>query len=67
LCLKYHGTTPMGRITRMRMERAAALLSRSILTIAAVAEAVGYTGPFAFSTAFKREMGIQPSAYHRTK
>ncbi len=57
----------MDRITWMRMDRAAALLGRSVLTIATVAEAVGYSSPFAFSTAFKRKMGIPPSAYHRMK
>jgi len=66
LCLKYHGIPPMDRITRMRMDRAAALLGRSVLTIEAVADAVGYSNPFAFSTAFKRKMGISPSAYHCT-
>ena len=65
LCLKYYGMPPMARITRMRMDRGAALLGRSILTISAVAEAVGYSSPFAFSTAFKRQMGIAPSAYLR--
>ena len=65
LCLKYYGMPPMARITRMRMDRAAALLGRSLLTVSAIAEAVGYSSPFAFSTAFKRQMGISPSAYIR--
>lgn len=66
LCLKYHGASPMSQVTRMRMDRAAALLGRSVLTISAVAETVGYSNSFAFSTAFKRKMGIAPSAYHQS-
>lgn len=65
LCLRYYGISPIERLTRMRMDRAVALLGRSVLTITAVADAVGYLNPFAFSTAFKRKMGVPPSSYPR--
>jgi AraC-like DNA-binding protein len=45
------------------MRHAASLLASDFYTIETVAQKVGYDNPFAFSTAFKRVMGVSPSAY----
>lgn len=61
--LQETGRTPMKQVAFLRLQRALHLLQTSQLKVSAVAEAVGYTDPFAFSTAFKRSMGRSPSAF----
>jgi AraC-like DNA-binding protein len=53
----------MQQVTHLRMRHAAALLSSESYPIIAVAARVGYDNPFAFSAAFKRSIGLAPSAY----
>lgn len=48
----------MRYVTRLRLRHAASLQASHIYSIEMVAVKVAYTNPFAFSTAFKREMGI---------
>lgn len=67
LCRSQTGRSPMRHVTHLRMRRAAALLSTQSYTVEAVAQQVGYENPFAFSTAFKRHMGLPPSAYRGEK
>ena len=56
----------MTYLTRWRMTLAADLLvERDAATIAAVARSVGYSDAFAFSAAFKRVRGVNPSAFRR--
>lgn len=62
-CQRVTGRSPVEHVTRLRLERAAAILSISETPVAAVAEAVGYGNPFAFSTAFKRTWGVSPATY----
>ena len=45
---------------------AADLLRTSQATIAAVARQVGYSTPFALSSAFKRAYGVSPNTYRAT-
>ncbi|MEU5690543.1 AraC family transcriptional regulator [Actinosynnema sp. NPDC020468] len=59
------GEPPMTYLTSWRLDLAADLLRDPATTLAAVAKAVGYSTPFALSTAFKRERGLSPTA-HRT-
>jgi AraC-like DNA-binding protein len=59
------GAPPMAYLTNWRMALAADLLSESDATISVIARQVGYSTPFALSTAFKRERGISPEE-HRT-
>lgn len=67
LCQDAVGCGPMAYVTRLRMQYAASLLSSGRYTVAEVAARVGYDNPFAFSTAFKRELGQPPSQYrHKT-
>jgi AraC-like DNA-binding protein len=57
------GVTPLRYLTRVRMERAAALLIHSELTVHAVARRVGYDDPYYFSRVFKQCYGCSPSKY----
>lgn len=54
------GEPPMAFLTGWRLALAADLLREPGATVAAVARRVGYSTPFALSTAFKRERGISP-------
>lgn len=54
------GEPPMSYLTTRRLNLAADLLLDPGTTLGAVAEQVGYGGPFALSAAFKRERGISP-------
>lgn len=65
LCREQVQESPMRYVARLRMRHAASLLASHIYSIEIVSRKVGYTNPFAFSTAFKREMGVSPSAYSR--
>ncbi|GCE46028.1 AraC-like DNA-binding protein [Thermosporothrix hazakensis] len=65
LCQHYLGRSPMKHVTLLRMRRAITLLASEYYTIEEISERVGYENPFAFSTAFKRLMGISPSQYRR--
>lgn len=61
------GEPPLTYLTRWRMTLAADLLvEREAATIAEVARAVGYSDAFAFSAAFKRIRGVNPSEFRRT-
>ncbi|RCV49379.1 AraC family transcriptional regulator [Marinitenerispora sediminis] len=60
------GEPPLAYLTRWRMTLAADLLvEQESSTVAHVARAVGYTDPFAFSVAFKRLRGTNPSEFRR--
>jgi AraC-like DNA-binding protein len=52
-------------LTAWRLALAADLLREPGTTIGAVAQQVGYSSPFALSTAFKRVRGVTPNQ-HRT-
>lgn len=60
------GEPPLTYLTGWRMTLAADLLRDTEDTIAAVARAVGYDDPFAFSVAFKRVRGGSPSDWRRS-
>lgn len=57
---------PMTYLTRWRLALAADLLREPDATITSVARRVGYSNPFALSTAFKRERGQSPRQ-HRSR
>ncbi|MEZ0296732.1 MAG: helix-turn-helix domain-containing protein [Candidatus Methylacidiphilales bacterium] len=63
LSLGETGRSPMHQVAHIRMQKAAMLLQTTQLTVAAISEVVGYDNPYAFSTAFKRHMGVPPSQY----
>jgi AraC-like DNA-binding protein len=57
------GESPMRYLTRLRMSRAAALLTTSQLSLYEIAQATGYGTEAALSKAFKRATGHSPGAY----
>ncbi|HKU39320.1 MAG TPA: AraC family transcriptional regulator [Polyangiales bacterium] len=59
----YVGVPPMQYLARWRMQLAAALLSGAELSLAEIAERVGYGSEAALSRAFKRLVGVAPSAW----
>ncbi|MFG0248059.1 MAG: AraC family transcriptional regulator [Phycisphaeraceae bacterium JB051] len=66
LCQAELGHAPMQQVTELRMQRAGILLSTTDMLIEQIAHAVGYDNAFAFTTAFKRQNGMSPTAYRAT-
>jgi AraC family transcriptional regulator len=62
-CQKVHGETPIRRLTRMRMETARRYLQANQEPVSVVAFLCGYDNPSHFATAFRRIVGVSPSAY----
>ncbi|HWA73314.1 MAG TPA: AraC family transcriptional regulator [Polyangiaceae bacterium] len=60
------GCRPHQWLTRLRMDRARALLRTRELRIIDVALAVGYETQSAFAAVFRKSTGLTPSAYRRT-
>jgi AraC-like DNA-binding protein len=60
------GEPPIAFLTSWRLALAADLLRSSRATIAAVARQVGYSTPFALSSAFKRAYGVSPNTHRAT-
>ena len=60
------GEPPIAFLTNWRLALAADLLRLSRSTIAAVARQVGYSTPFALSSAFKRAYGVSPNTHRAT-
>ncbi len=61
----YVGVPPMKYLAQWRMQLAASLLTGSTMGIAEIAERVGYGSEAALSRAFKRLVGVAPSAWRR--
>jgi len=61
------GQSPMQYLARWRMLLASNLLRRSNVSLAQVAEEVGYLTDAAFSRAFRREFGVPPAAWRRSR
>jgi AraC-like DNA-binding protein len=59
------GLPPMHYLARWRMQIASGLLSSGSANIATVAAEIGYGSEAAFSRAFKRTVGLSPSAHRR--
>jgi transcriptional regulator GlxA family with amidase domain len=57
------GTTPLGYITRLRLERGKALLRRSGLNVTEVALRTGFSDGNYFSRVFRARLGLSPSDY----
>lgn len=62
---KHTGLSPNAYITAYRISKAKELLERVDLSIAEVAERVGYDDCFYFSRVFKKQTGYAPSTYRR--
>ena len=61
------GCAPVHYLTRWRMLLASTLLTRGQASLARVAEEVGYQTDTAFSRAFRREFGLPPAAWRRSR
>lgn len=59
----YLSDTPMGYLTRWRLQLAAQVLSSTSKSVAEVAGEVGYESEPSFNRAFKREFGVPPARY----
>lgn len=59
------GDTPHAYLTRVRMERACALLADSTLPTKAVAQQVGFDDPYYFARSFKQHTGVTPAQHRR--
>lgn len=57
------GVAPMEYLRRHRLDRAKVLLEETDLSVADVADAVGYRDAFHFSRTFRRLEGLAPSRY----
>jgi AraC-like DNA-binding protein len=57
------GDSPMRRLARIRLGRAASYLASDSLSVEAIARRTGYSSSAALSKAFKREFGVSPGAY----
>lgn len=62
----YVGEPPLRYLTRRRMHQAGRLLKTSTMTLAQIAERVGYHSEVAFSRAFKQWMAIAPGQYRHS-
>lgn len=60
---KHLNTSPQRFLTMSRITNARELLARTDIPIAIIASSCGYQNPFAFSRAFKKEMGMTPTEY----
>jgi AraC-like DNA-binding protein len=61
------GQPPMQYLTRWRLTVAAQRLRSESVNLAAVAEQIGYESEAAFNRAFKREFGMPPATWRRTR
>lgn len=61
----YTSYPPIKYLAMRRIEKARELLSDGTLTFADIAEKVGFSGPFHFSAAFKRQEGFSPLEYKK--
>jgi AraC-like DNA-binding protein len=59
----YLSNTPMGYLTRWRLQLAAQVLSTTSKSVAEVAGEVGYESEPSFNRAFKREFGVPPARF----
>ena len=61
--LSFYGCTPMAFVQSARLQRAATLLTTSMMPIKSIAASVGYSSRSQFSKAFRIRYGQDPSAY----
>ena len=61
-----YSVTPIEYLITKKMEYATLLLSQG-KTLSEIAEATGYSTPYNFSRAFKKQFGISPSNFKKTK
>jgi AraC-like DNA-binding protein len=65
VCSRELGCSPLQHLTRLRLRRAAELLTTSNLPLREIAKRTGYENPLVFSNAFKSAIGCRPSEYRQ--
>ena len=63
--VQFTGTPPMHYLAKWRMQVAAEMLNRGNANMATIAAEIGYESEAAFSRAFKKMMGVPPSAWRQ--
>ena len=63
LIKKYMGTAPLDYIRRVRLQKAAMLLSQHRFTVAEICYMVGFKTPSYFAKCFQTQYGVAPSQY----
>lgn len=63
LCQQYYSQAPMARLTHLRMEHAAGLLTTTSWPIQHISDFCGYPNPTNFSTRFKRWSSFSPRQF----
>jgi len=66
-CRRELGVTPARAYARYRLARAHQLLAGTAMTVVEVADHLGFSTPFHFSRAFRRQYGYPPSQVPRSK
>ncbi|HYR28927.1 MAG TPA: AraC family transcriptional regulator [Thermoanaerobaculia bacterium] len=62
-----HGTTPHRYLTKLRLEKAKAMLRSSDVPVTSIAADCGFESTGSFSTLFKRTFGVTPGAIRRNE
>lgn len=60
---QHHQMAPMEMVQMLRIQKSKQLLKTTNDSLEQIAERVGYTSPFSFSRAFKKNTGISPREY----
>jgi len=63
--VQFVGVPPMHYLAKWRMQIASEMLSRRHSNMATIAAEIGYESEAAFSRAFKKMMGVTPSAWRQ--
>ncbi|MDE5646603.1 MAG: response regulator, partial [Muribaculaceae bacterium] len=63
LVRKYMGTAPLDYIRRVRLQKAALLLSQNRFTVSEISYMVGFKTPSYFAKCFQSQYGVKPSQY----
>jgi len=63
--VQFVGVPPMHYLAKWRMQIASEMLSRHHSNMATIAAEIGYESEAAFSRAFKKMMGVTPSAWRQ--
>lgn len=63
----HYGQTPISYYKELKIKRAAELLKNPEYTISEIAEALGFSSPYHFSSVFKKSTGLSPSDYKKTQ
>lgn len=61
----YTGTSPIGYVTFLRIQKAKTLLTDTDLMIREIAELCGFENEYYFSNAFKKQTGMAPSSFRK--